>query len=118
MLILHASTGHEPPTGCGGAAARTMAEVVARQNQHHPDIAISYRFMSTATMVAWVEASSRASLMVLGRSRSSRARRSWQHSVARAMLHQTRCPLVVVPASARSVSADDRPELGTSVLVP
>ena len=118
VLILHASTGHEPPPSRGGATARTMAEVVAGQNQDHPDIAISYRFMPLATITAWVEASSRASLMVLGRSRSPRGRRSWQHSVARAMLHQSRCPLVVVPPAPGPDPAAEVPRTGRQVLVP
>lgn len=118
VLILHASTGAAVTTGEGTPSERTLAEIVAGQNQDHPDVAIDYRFVPATSVLAWVDASSRASLMVLGRPRSPRGFRSWQHSVARAMLHQTRCPLVVVPASTRSAPADDRLELGTPVLVP
>jgi nucleotide-binding universal stress UspA family protein len=117
VLILHTATGAGPATSERAASMRNLAQIVAGQHQDHPDVAIDYRIVPAATMTAWVDASSRASLMVLGRPRSPRGHRSWQHSVARAMLHQTRCPLVVVPADARSAAADDRPRRGTPVLV-
>lgn len=117
VLVLHASNGAGRVTGDRVAGVRTMAEIVAGQQAAHPDVAVDYRVVPDATLQAWVDASARASLMVLGRPRSPHGHRSWQHSVAHAMLHQARCPLVVVPASTRSAPADDHPRLGTPVLV-
>jgi nucleotide-binding universal stress UspA family protein len=118
VLILHASTRADLGTSQGAASARNLAEIVAGQHQDHPDVSIDYRVVPAPSVLAWVDASSRASLMVLGRPQSPCGYRSWQHSVARAMLHQARCPLVVVPARTRSASAAGRPLRGTpSVLV-
>jgi nucleotide-binding universal stress UspA family protein len=117
VLVLHASAGAGGTTSQRAESARDLAETMAGQHHDHPDVALDYRVVPAPTLTAWVDASSRASLMVLGRPRSPRGHRSWQHSVARAMLHQARCPLVVVPARTRVAPPDDRPRRGTPVLV-
>jgi nucleotide-binding universal stress UspA family protein len=118
VLILHASTAAEPATGLRAASARTAAEFVAGQAQDHPDVAVDYRYVPGEPVLALVELSSRARLMVLGRPRHQPGRLPWRRSVARAMLHQSRCPLMVVPPGTRPTSADDRAGRGSPVLVP
>lgn len=114
VLILHASTAAEPATGLRAASARTAAEFVAGQSQDHPDVAVDYRYVPGETVLALVDLSSRARLVVLGRPRHQPGRLPWRRSVARAMLHQSRCPLMVVPPGTRPASAGDRPRAGVT----
>jgi nucleotide-binding universal stress UspA family protein len=117
LLIFHASTGAASPAEERAVTERNVAEIVAGQHHDDPVVAVEYRFVPDANFVAWVEASSSARLMVLGRPQSSHERRAWQYSLARAMLQRARCPLVVVPPSpelAHEVAPD---QLGTPALV-
>jgi nucleotide-binding universal stress UspA family protein len=116
VVILHASTRAGPAIDGRAAREGTMAEVAASRDHEHPDVATNYRIVPVATISTWVDATSGASLMILGRPFSLRGRRSWKHSVAHAMLHQARCPLVVVPPSAPW--AVDSPSAGIGALVP
>lgn len=109
LLVLHASTA----AGGRSTSARTTGEILAGQQQDHPDVATDYRFVLGETVPALVDASSRAGLLVLGRPHLRLGRRSWEHSVAHAMLHRARCPLAVVPP----VPAPARP-IPTSTRVP
>ena len=118
VLILHASTAAEPATGLRAMSARTTAEFVAGQSLDHPDVAVDYRYVPGETLLALVDLSSRARLMVLGRPRQQAGRLPWGRSVARAMLHRVRCPLMVVPPGTRPAPATDRAQVGTPVLVP
>ncbi len=117
VLILHASTAGEPATGLRAASARTAAEFVADQSQDHPDVAVDFRYVPGETLPALVDFSSHARLMVLGRPRHHSGRLPWRRSVARAMLHQARCPLMVVPPGTRPAPAAARSQTGTPVLV-
>jgi nucleotide-binding universal stress UspA family protein len=117
VLILHASTAEEPATGLRAASARTAAEFVAGQSQDHPDVAVDYRYVPGETLLALVDHSSRARLMVLGRPRPQSGRLLWRRSVAHAMLHQARCPLMVVPPGTRPSAVVLRPRTGPAVLV-
>jgi nucleotide-binding universal stress UspA family protein len=118
VLILHASTAAEPATGLRALSARTTAEFVAGQSLDRPEVAVDYRYVPEETLRALVEVSGRARLMVLGRPRQQSGRLPWGRSVARAMLHQARCPLMVVPLGTRPAPAADRAQVGTPVLVP
>lgn len=116
VVILHALTRAGPATGGRTAGEGTMAEVAALRDHEHPDVGTDYRVVPVATISTWVDATSTASLMILGRPSGLRGRRSWKNSVAHAMLHQARCPLAVVPPSPRW--AVDSPSAGVRVLVP
>jgi nucleotide-binding universal stress UspA family protein len=116
VLVLHVSTRAGPTSSRQAASARHLAQVMADQHRGHPDVAIDYRVVPGGTLLAWVDASARASLLVLGRPGSARGDRAWKQSVARALLHQTRCPLVVVPAVTRTVP-EDRLRRGAPALV-
>jgi nucleotide-binding universal stress UspA family protein len=80
-------------------------------------VAVDYRLVPGDSVLALVDVSSRARLMVLGRPRQRRGQRSWHHSVARAMLHQAWCPLVVVPPPSLTAPSTERPPAGAPVLV-
>ena len=116
VLVLHVSTRADATTSRQAMSARALAQVMADQHRGHPDVAIDYRVVPGGTLLAWVDASARAGLLVLGRPRSARGDRAWQQSVARALLHRTRCPLVVVPAVTRS-APEDRLRRGAPALV-
>ncbi|MBB3327231.1 universal stress protein [Microlunatus antarcticus] len=118
VLVLHASTPVEARTLRRAATRRTAAELVAGQSQDHPDVAVDYRFVAVQTVPALVDVSARASLLVLGRPPVHHGRRPWRHSVARAMLHQSRCPLVIVPPGPEPTRSDGRSATGAPVLVP
>jgi nucleotide-binding universal stress UspA family protein len=117
VLILHASTAAESAAGRPAADARAAAEIVAGQSADHPDVCTDYLFVLGETVPALVDASSEASMLVLGRPGSQRGRRVWRHSVAGAMLHQARCPLVVLPPRTGPADVADGRRSGTRVLV-
>lgn len=99
VLILHASTGGTLSATQRAATEHAVADIVTAQDQDHPDVAVDYRFVPAATVSTWIEASSRASLLVVGGPSNPGAGRSWGRSTSHALLHQSRCPLMVVPAS-------------------
>jgi nucleotide-binding universal stress UspA family protein len=91
LLILLASTNAH-----GVAEGGAVAEIVAGLRHDHPDVKTDFQLLPGETVESWVDLTSRADLLVLGRTFSLRGRRSSSHSLARALLHQARCPLVVV----------------------
>lgn len=113
VLVLHASTAPAERT----TSARTSAELLAGQQQDHPDIPTEHRFVVGETVAILVDASAQASLLVLGRPHLRRGPWSWRHSVALALLRRARCPVVVVPPGAPPVPVPAHP-LPTGTRVP
>jgi nucleotide-binding universal stress UspA family protein len=75
----------------------TIAEVLAGQEQDHPDIAVRALFILGEPEDAIIDQSFSAAMIVVGRPHRHRLG-SWTRSVAKAVLDHTHCPLVVVPA--------------------
>ena len=73
-----------------------LAEVLAGHEQSHPDIPVRTLFIPGEPDDAIIDSSLSAALVVVGRPHRRRLG-SWSRSVAKAVLDQTHCPLVVVP---------------------
>lgn len=75
----------------------SLAEILAGHEQAHPDIEVRTRVVPGEPSTVITEESLAADLVVVGRPHHQR-RGSWTRSVARAVLDQAHCPLVIVPA--------------------
>lgn len=82
------------------AAARLdLADVLAKWEQDHPDVAVSAVIVSgdpDAHLVRW---SRSAAVLVVGHPQQ-RSWGPWTRSVARSVMRQTHCPLIVAPPAA------------------
>jgi nucleotide-binding universal stress UspA family protein len=80
--------GTDPRTG--------LAEIVAGHQQAHPDIVVRTLVLPGDPAQVIIHESSAADMVVVGRPHRQR-HGSWTRSVARAVLDQSNCPLVIVP---------------------
>jgi nucleotide-binding universal stress UspA family protein len=98
LVVLHA----EPISAAAPAvsAARfDIGVVLSRWKQDHPDVAISTAIVAgdpDAQLLRW---SKTAAVLVVGRPHEHRWG-SWTRSVARTVMRQTHCPLIVAPWTA------------------
>jgi len=98
LVVLHA----EPISAAAPAvsAARfDIGVVLSRWKQDHPDVAISTAIVAgdpDAQLLRW---SKTAAVLVVGRPHEHRWG-SWTRSVARTVIRQTHCPLIVAPWTA------------------
>jgi nucleotide-binding universal stress UspA family protein len=98
LVVLHA----EPISAAAPAvsAARfDIGVVLSRWKQDHPDVAISTAIVAgdpDAQLLRW---SKTAAVLVVGRPHEHRWG-SWTRSVARTVMRQTHCPLIVAPWAA------------------
>lgn len=76
---------------------RVVHKLLARWRQQHPELGFTVEMLSGEPGHAIVEASRRASLLVLGGPRHPQRRRGWTDSVARTAVRWAYCPVVVVP---------------------
>jgi nucleotide-binding universal stress UspA family protein len=79
------------------AAHLDLRVVLADWEQHHPDIAVSTAVVSgdaDAQLVRW---SRSAGVLVVGHPRQRGWGSAWTRSVARSVMKQTHCPLIVAP---------------------
>ena len=91
----------------------TICEIVAGHEQAHPDIVVRTLVLPGVPTSVIIDESLAATMIIVGRPHRRRLG-SWTRSVARAVLDQAQCPLVVVPA--RRTSAGPRPEPVLAVL--
>lgn len=83
----------EDPSG----SLRTLHEVLAGWKQDYPDLTFGVDVLVGEPDRAVVEASRRASLLVVGGPRHPQRRHGWTDSVARTAVRWAHCPIVVVP---------------------
>lgn len=76
---------------------RTVHELLAGWKQDYPDLTFGVDVLVGEPDRAIVEASWRASLLVVGGPRHPQRRRGWTDSVARTAVRWAHCPIVVVP---------------------
>jgi nucleotide-binding universal stress UspA family protein len=76
---------------------RTVHELLAGWKQDYPDLTFGVDVVVGEPDRAIVEASRRASLLVVGGPRHPQRRRGWTDSVARTAVRWAHCPIVVVP---------------------
>jgi nucleotide-binding universal stress UspA family protein len=95
LVVLHAE-----PIGASArdvaAAEFDLAVLLANWKQDHPDVTVSTTMVSgdpDAEMVRW---SRSAAVLVVGRPHQS-GWGSWMRSVARHVMRQTHCPLIIAP---------------------
>jgi nucleotide-binding universal stress UspA family protein len=98
VTALHAAPLRDPTVMEQGRRAG-IAEILAGHQEDHPDIAVRAQFIPGEPKDAIIDQSFSAAMMVVGRPHRRRLG-SWTRSVAKAVLDQTHCPLVVVPRSA------------------
>lgn len=79
------------------ASVRTVTELLAGWKQDYPDLDFAVDLLVGEPDRAIVEASRRASLLVVGGPRHPERRRGWTDSVARTAVRWSVCPIVVVP---------------------
>lgn len=95
LIVLHA----EPMSASArdlSTAGSDLGLVLTEWKQHHPDVAITTMIVSgdpDAQLVRW---SRSAAVLILGRPHRRRWG-SWTRSVARSVMKQTHCPLIVPP---------------------
>ena len=95
LVVLHA----EPISASArevDAARFDVGALLARWKQDHPDVAISTAIVAgdpDAQLIRW---SKSAAVLVVGRPHEHRWG-SWIRSVARSVMRQTHCPLIVAP---------------------
>jgi nucleotide-binding universal stress UspA family protein len=95
LIALHAQP-MSTPVGDKAAAHSDLRAVLADWEQRHPDIAVSTAVVlgdPDAQLVRW---SRSASVLVVGHPHR-RGWESWTRSVARRVMRQTHCPLIVAP---------------------
>ncbi len=95
LIVLHA----EPISASAGdvtAAHLDLGVVLAEWKQDHPDVAISTQIVSGDPDVQLVRWSRSAAVLVVGHPHQ-RGWGSWTRSVARSVMRQTHCPLIVAP---------------------
>ena len=102
MTALHAVPLRDPLVNNQGRHA-DIGEILAGHQEDHPDIAVRALFISSEPKDAIIDQSFSAAMMVVGRPHRHRLG-SWTRSVAKAVLSQTHCPLVVVPRIATDQS--------------
>ena len=98
LVVLHA----EPISAAARAvsAARfDIGVVLSRWKQDHPDVAISTAIVAGDPDVQLLRWSKTAAVLVVGRPHEHRWG-SWTRSVARTVMRQTHCPLIVAPWAA------------------
>ncbi|HEU4909740.1 MAG TPA: universal stress protein [Propionibacteriaceae bacterium] len=106
LVVLHAepmSASHRDVS----AAKFDLGEVLAEWKQDHADVAISTAFVSgdpDAQLLRW---SRSAAVLVVGHPHQRRWG-SWTRSVARSVMKQTHCPLIMAP-QATADSGEHRP---------
>ncbi|MFT4167028.1 MAG: universal stress protein [Microlunatus sp.] len=76
---------------------RALHELLAGWKQDYPDLTIDVDVLTGEPDNAIIEASRRASQLVVGSPRHPQRRRGWTDSVSRTAVRWTHCPLVVVP---------------------
>jgi len=102
VTALHAVPLRDPLVNNQGRHA-DIGEILAGHQEDHPDIAVRALFISSEPKDAIIDQSFSAAMMVVGRPHRHRLG-SWTRSVAKAVLSQTHCPLVVVPRIATDQS--------------
>lgn len=80
-----------------GLTLRAVNEVLAGWKQDYPDVTFGVDIVVGEPERAILEASHRASLLVVGGPRHPRRLRGWTDSVARTAVRWSHCPIVVVP---------------------
>lgn len=80
------------------SSLRAMHELLAGPKQDHPHLTFGVDVLVGEPDRALVEASRRASQLVVGGPRQPQRRRGWADSVARTAVRWARCPVVVVPS--------------------
>jgi nucleotide-binding universal stress UspA family protein len=101
LWVLHVLTGR-PHLPCELATERAaLAMVLSLEQQDHPEVAVRVRVVPGDPVAEVVRLSAGVGLVVVGQPHRP-GRASWRHSLARAVLGRTRCPLVVAPATAAS----------------
>lgn len=76
---------------------RSVHELLAGWKQDYPDLSFAVDALVGEPDRAVIEASRRASLLVVGGPRHPQRRRGWTDSVARTAVRWAHCPMVVVP---------------------
>lgn len=95
LVVLHAEPISAPARDVD-AARFDIGVVLSRWKQDHPDVAISTTIVTgdpDAQLIRW---SKTAAVLVVGRPHEHRWG-SWARSVARTVMRQTHCPLIVAP---------------------
>ena len=95
LVVLHAEPISAPAREVD-AARFDIGAVLSRWKQDHPDVAVSTAIVAgdpDAQLIRW---SKTAAVLVVGRPHEHRWG-SWTRSVARTVMRQTHCPLIVAP---------------------
>lgn len=89
------------PSAPGGPelSSRAVHELMAGWKQDYPDLTFEVEVLTGEPDNVIIEASRRASQLVVGSPRHPQRRRGWADSVSRTAVRWTHCPLVVVPRS-------------------
>lgn len=109
VTALHAVPRPAEP-GWGVDPRLGIAEVLAGHEQDHPDIVVRTLVIPGQATEAIIHESFAAAMVIVGRPHRERLG-SWTRSVARAVLEQARCPLVIVPTTPRSAAPPFEPVL-------
>jgi nucleotide-binding universal stress UspA family protein len=104
LVVLHAE-----PIGASArvvvAAGLDLAALLATWKQDHPEVSVSTAMVPgdpDARLVRW---SRSAAVLVVGRPHHA-AWGAWTHSVARHVMQQTRCPLIIAPPAPAPLLVD------------
>jgi nucleotide-binding universal stress UspA family protein len=104
LIVLHAapmSASDRDKT----AAASPLGEVLAQWQHDHPDVAVSTVVVSGDPDVQLARWSRSAAVLVVGHPHQRRLG-SWTRSVARSVMKQTHCPLLIAPRTAAAHGRD------------
>jgi nucleotide-binding universal stress UspA family protein len=97
VWVLHGLTpGPHPPHELAAERA-ALAIILSVEQQDHPDVVLRVRMVPGDPVAEVLRLSAGVGLVVVGQPHRP-GRPSWRHSLARAVLGRTRCPLVVAPA--------------------
>jgi nucleotide-binding universal stress UspA family protein len=104
LIVLHAapiSASDRDAT----AAASHLGEVLAQWEHDHPDVVVSTVVVSGDPDVQLARWSRSAAVLVVGHPHQRRLG-SWTRSVARSVMKQTHCPLLIAPQTAERQERD------------
>jgi nucleotide-binding universal stress UspA family protein len=98
LWVLHVLTPRPHPPSELAAERAALALILSLEQQDHPDVPLRVRMVPGDPVAEVLRLSAGVGLVVVGQPHRS-GRPSWRHSLARAVLGRTRCPLVVAPAA-------------------
>jgi nucleotide-binding universal stress UspA family protein len=105
LVVLHAERIGRPARDVA-AAGFDLAVLLAKWKEDHPKVAVSTIMVSGDPDTQLVRWSRSAAVLVMGRPHQ-RGWGSWMRSVARSVMRQTHCPLIIAPQN--PIRVEERP---------